>query len=291
MSNEFKAHIMVLLATFLVAGSFILSKKLAGIVHPISLTLLRFTIATFVLAPFVLFHAKKRTLIFSTFPRAMLISFFYVLYFLLFFKALEYTDALSTGTLYTLVPLVTAILCIFFFRDRIPLKQLFIYICGIIGTLIVVFKGDIQLLLRFSLGQGEFIFLGAVVSMALYSIFMKIVHKKEDDMSVLVLMTLLSGTLWLLGAKMLWNIPLEWQNLSMKDLSYLLYLSIIATFITAYLYQRGTVLIGPKKVMAYIYLSPASIALLLYFFEGATLSTEVCVGIVISTIATFLLLK
>jgi len=291
MSNEFKAHVMVLLATFLVAGSFILSKKLAGIVHPISLTLLRFTIATFVLAPFVLFHAKKRALIFSTFPRAMLISFFYVLYFLLFFKALEYTDALSTGTLYTLVPLVTAILCIFFFRDRIPLKQLFIYICGIIGTLIVVFKGDIQLLLRFSLGQGEFIFLGAVVSMALYSIFMKIVHKKEDDMSVLVLMTLLSGTLWLLGAKMLWNIPLEWQNLSMKDLSYLLYLSIIATFITAYLYQRGTVLIGPKKVMAYIYLSPASIALLLYFFEGATLSTEVCVGIVISTIATFLLLK
>lgn len=291
MSNEFKAHVMVLLATFLVAGSFILSKKLAGIVHPISLTLLRFTIATFVLAPFVLFHAKKRSLIFSTFPRAMLISFFYVLYFLLFFKALEYTDALSTGTLYTLVPLVTAILCIFFFRDHIPLKQLFIYICGIIGTLIVVFKGDIQLLLRFSLGQGEFIFLGAVVSMALYSIFMKIVHKKEDDMSVLVLMTLLSGTLWLLGAKMLWNIPLEWQNLSMKDLSYLLYLSIIATFITAYLYQRGTVLIGPKKVMAYIYLSPASIALLLYFFESATLSTEVCVGIVISTIATFLLLK
>lgn len=291
MSNSFKAHLMVILATFLVAGSFIISKKLAGIVHPISLTLLRFTIATFVLAPFVLFNAKKRARIFSTFPRAMLISFFYVLYFLLFFKALEYTDALSTGTLYTLVPLVTAILCIFFFRDRIPVKQFFIYICGIIGTLIVVFKGDIALLLRFSLGHGELIFLGAVMSMAFYSIFMKIVHKKDDDMSVLVLMTLLSGTFWLLGAKVLWNIPLAWHNLSTKDLGYLLYLSVIATFITAYLYQKGTIIIGPKKVMAYVYLSPASIALLLYFFEGTTLSLEVCVGIAISTVATFLLLK
>ena len=282
---------MVLLATVLVAGSFVLSKKLAGVIHPISLTLLRFTIATFVLAPFVLFNAQKRARILSTFPRAMIISFFYVLYFLLFFKALEYTDALSTGTLYTLVPLVTAILCIFFFRERIPLKQLLIYVCGIAGTLIVVFKGDIQLLLRFSLGQGEFIFLGAVLSMALYSIFMKIVHKKEDDMSVLVLMTLLSGTVWLLGAKVLWSIPLKWQNLSMQDVSYLLYLSVIATFITSYLYQKGTILIGPKKVMAYIYLSPASIALLLYLFEGTSLSLEVCVGIAISTIATFLLLK
>jgi len=291
MSNGFKAHLMVLLATVLVAGSFVLSKKLAGVIHPISLTLLRFTIATFVLAPFVLFNAQKRARILSTFPRAMIISFFYVLYFLLFFKALEYTDALSTGTLYTLVPLVTAILCIFFFRERIPLKQLLIYVCGIAGTLIVVFKGDIQLLLRFSLGQGEFIFLGAVLSMALYSIFMKIVHKKEDDMSVLVLMTLLSGTVWLLGAKVLWSIPLKWQNLSMQDVSYLLYLSVIATFITSYLYQKGTILIGPKKVMAYIYLSPASIALLLYLFEGTSLSLEVCVGIAISTIATFLLLK
>jgi len=145
MSNGFKAHLMVLLATVLVAGSFVLSKKLAGVIHPISLTLLRFTIATFVLAPFVLFNAQKRARILSTFPRAMIISFFYVLYFLLFFKALEYTDALSTGTLYTLVPLVTAILCIFFFRERIPLKQLLIYVCGIAGTLIVVFKGDIQL--------------------------------------------------------------------------------------------------------------------------------------------------
>jgi len=110
-------------------------------------------------------------------------------------------------------------------------------------------------------------------------------------MSVLVLMTLLSGTVWLLGAKVLWSIPLKWQNLSMQDVSYLLYLSVIATFITSYLYQKGTILIGPKKVMAYIYLSPASIALLLYLFEGTSLSLEVCVGIAISTIATFLLLK
>ena len=282
---------MVLLATFLVAGSFIISKKLAGVIHPISLNLLRFLIAACVLAPFVLLDAKRRARIFNTLGRALIISFFYTFYFILFFQALEYTTALSTGTLYTLLPLTTAILCIFFFKERISQTQLFIYVCGIIGTLIVVFKGDINLLLHFSLGRGELIFLGAILCMSAYAICMKVLHQKEDDMLVLVLMTLVGGSFWMLAAKVVFDVPLQWEILNLTALKYVLYLAIIATFVTAYLYQKSTVLIGPKKVMAYIYLNPASIALLLYIFEGTTLSIEVVIGIAISTVATFLLLK
>ncbi|AFL68325.1 DMT family transporter [Sulfurospirillum barnesii] len=288
--NKVKAHLMVLLATFLIAGSFIVSKKLAGVIHPISLTLLRFLVAVTFLAPFILLDVQKRAHMRHTFARALLISFFYTLYFILFFKALEYTSALSTGTLYTLVPLVTAILCIFFFKERISQKQLFVYVCGIVGTLMVVFKGDMTLLLRFSLEKGELIFLGAILCMSLYAICMKVLHKKEDNMLVLVFMTLIGGVLWMFGATLLFKIPLQWNTLNLPSLSYLLYLSIIATFFTSYLYQKGTVGIGPKKVMAYVYLSPASIALLLYFMEGTTLSWEVFLGIGISAVATFLLL-
>ena len=55
------------------------------------------------------------------------------------FKALEYTTVLNTGSIYTLVPLMTAILCIFSLK-KIPLAQLIVYIIGIISTLIVVLK-------------------------------------------------------------------------------------------------------------------------------------------------------
>jgi len=127
--------------------------------------------------------------------------------------------------------------------------------------------------------------------MALYSISTKFFHRKDDDMGVLVFMTLVGGTLWMGSALMLFHIPLEWEHLNTTHLNYLLYLAIITTFFTVYLYQKATVVIGPKKVMAYVYLSPASIALLLYLFEGVTLSIAVCVGIAISAVATFLLLK
>lgn len=76
MSGTLKAHLMVLLATLLVAGSFIVSKKLAGVIHPISLNLLRFSIASLVLAPFILLNAIKRAKIVTVLPRTLIISFF-----------------------------------------------------------------------------------------------------------------------------------------------------------------------------------------------------------------------
>ena len=56
--KSIQSHLLVLLATFLVAGSFIASQKISGIIDPISLTLYRFVFATLLLAPFIFFQKK-----------------------------------------------------------------------------------------------------------------------------------------------------------------------------------------------------------------------------------------
>ena len=291
MPKESKAHLLVLLNTFLVAGSFIASQKIAGLIHPISLTLLRFVLASIVLSPFIFFNSTKREKLTKTFPKAMMISLFYSLYFIAFFKALEITTALNTGTLYTLVPLVTAILCIFFFKERISPFQLLIYLCGIMGTVTIVFKGELSLLLHFSINRGDFIFLSAVLFMAIYSILTKFLHHEEDDVLVLVFMTLIGGCLWMFAALMLMDIPLQWERITGNALFYMLYLVIGATLLTVYLTQKASIVIGPKKVMAYVYINPASIALLLYLIEGTTLTWDIGVGIGVSAVSTLLLLN
>lgn len=291
MPKESKAHLLVLLNTFLVAGSFIASQKIAGLIHPISLTLLRFVLASILLSPFIFFNSTKREKLTKTFPKAMMISLFYSLYFIAFFKALEITTALNTGTLYTLVPLVTAILCIFFFKERISPFQLLIYLCGIMGTVTIVFKGELSLLLHFSINRGDFIFLSAVLFMAIYSILTKFLHHEEDDVLVLVFMTLIGGCLWMFAALMLMDIPLQWERITGNALFDMLYLVIGATLMTVYLTQKASIIIGPKKVMAYVYINPASIALLLYLIEGTTLTWDIGVGIGVSAVSTLLLLN
>lgn len=291
MSQTFKAHLLVFLATFLVAGSFIASAKLSGIIDSISLTLFRFVLASLFLAPIIFLNKKFRIKVLSTLPRAMIISLFYSFYFILFFKALESTTALNAGTLYTLVPLLTAIFCVFIFKDKISFFQMILYFIGIVGTCIVVFKGNLELFFSFSLNHGDFIFLIATVFMALYSISLKFLHKKDDELLVLVFTTLIGGCLWMFLALKILNIPMQWEKIQGDLTFYMAYLVIGTTVITVYLYQKASIIIGPKKLMAYVYLNPAMVAVLMYIFEGKLITSWIFVGILISTFATIVLLK
>jgi len=221
----------------------------------------------------------------------MIISLFYSLYFISFFKALETTTALNAGTIYTLVPLITAVFCVFIFKDKISFYQMILYFIGIIGTCIVVFKGNLELFLSFSLNYGDFIFLFATVFMALYSISLKFLHKKDDELFVLVFTTLLGGCIWMFLALEIFNIPLEWKKIEGDLIFYMAYLVIGATLTTVYLYQKSSIILGPKKLMAYIYLNPAAVAVLMYIFERKLITSWILVGIIISTFATIVLLK
>jgi len=206
------------------------------------------------------------------------------------FKCLQYTTALNTGTIFTLVPLLTAIFALLVFKEHIYSKQVLIYFLGIVGTTIVVFKGDMELFLSLSLNNGDILFAFATISMALYSISGKYFYKKDDHLIVLVFMTLVGGSIWMVLALIFFDIPLEWGKIEGELFLYMTYLSIAATLVTSYLYHRAIVNIGPKKVMAYVYLNPATIALLLFIFEKVTIPFGSIIGIVISSLATIVLL-
>jgi drug/metabolite transporter (DMT)-like permease len=290
MSQTLKAHFLVLLATFLIGGSFIVSKKLSGIIDPISLTLFRFVFASIVLAPIIFLKQKYRVKIKESFKRTMVISLFYSLYFIGLFKALEFTTALNTGTLFTLVPLLTAIVAIFVFKQSITLPQFLVYIVGIIGTCIVIFKGDLTLFLTLSLNKGDIIFLFALIAMVFYSISARYFYKEGDEILTLTFMTLIGGCVWMGLALAFFDIPLEWYKIQDDLFIYMIYLTIGATLVTVYLYQKATITLGPKKIMAYVYLNPASIALLLLIFGSVSIPMWSIVGIIISFFATVTLL-
>ncbi|WP_066165568.1 DMT family transporter [Aliarcobacter cryaerophilus] len=290
MSKELNSHLIVLLATFLVGGSFIVSQKLSGIIDPISITLLRFVIASLVLVPIIFFNQNYRKKLIPTFNRAMIISFFYSIFFIGLFKSLEYTTALNTGTIFTLVPFITAIFAIFIFKQKIDFIQYIVYFIGIIGTSMVVFKGNLELFISLSLNNGDVIFLLAIFSMALYSICMKYFHKEDDELIVLVFMTLFGGVIWMSLSLIIFDIPLNWTKIGTEEFLYIIYLSILATLVTSYLYQRGTIFLGPKKVMAYVYLNPATIIIISYFTIHEEINTFIFIGILISSFATFILL-
>jgi drug/metabolite transporter (DMT)-like permease len=291
MTENIKAHILVFIATILIAFSFIISGKLSGLINPISLTLFRFVFAFILLLPIILVIKKYRVRIKKSFSKGLKISLFYSLYFILLFKALEFTSALNTATLFTLVPLVTAVFASFIFSDKLNISKLIVYIIGMIGTLIVIFDGSLEAIINLTFNNGDIIFLFAVFAMATYSISAKYFYEKDDEVLVITLMTLFGGIIWMSLALIIFDIPLEWTKIEGQNFWYMVYLTIGATLFTVFLYQKATIIIGPNKVMAYVYLNPAVVALIMYIFEREVINIEVSFGIFLSTFATIFLLK
>jgi len=210
------------------------------------------------------------------------------MYFVCLFESLTITTVLNTGTLFTVVPFVTALISFIFLKEKISTQKAIVYVVGAMGTVWVVFQGNIDLLLSFSLNKGDLLFLLGAVSMCCYAVAMKYLYK-DDEMIVLVFSILLGGVFWSSLILLVKDQPLQW-NLIEGSITYnMLYLAIAATLITTYLSQKATIILGPNKVISYFYLNPAFVAILLYLMNDIKIEMIIIPGILLSIIATILL--
>nr|WP_254230199.1 DMT family transporter [Vibrio coralliilyticus] len=279
---------MSLLVTALVAGSFLSSEKLSGVINPFSLTLLRFLLAALVLLPFILAKKHRIKMATNVFPRSLIMGLFFAIFFICIFRALETTTALNTGTLYTLVPFITAIVSVFLFKEKISFQLFGVYLVGAVGTCWVVVQGDLETLLRLNLNKGDILFLLGCMSMVCFSVSMKVFHRGEETI-VTVFCTLLGGAFWMMLALFVFHQPLDWSVLNTELTIHMLYLALFATLVSTFIIHKTTVVLGPAKVMAYIYLSPVFVAIIMLLFEGKSIPTVVYPGIVLSILSTVIL--
>lgn len=287
-STTFQGHLYILIATFLIGGSFIAVENLAGLIDPFSLILLRFLVSVIILAPFVLVKKNYREMILPTLKRGFILSSLYAGFFVLQLKALETTTALNTGALYTLTPLLTALLSIPFFKDKISIKQYAIFLLAAISTCGVIFKGSIDSFLAFSLNSGDYIFFASMFLMAFYSIFLKTFQRGEKAI-VMVFSILLGGSIWMGIILFLFDIPLNWHLVKGEYALNIAYLIVMTTLFTLYLYQKATAILNPKIIMSYTYINPAVVAILVAFLYEYKLDFIVWIFIFLSCLITVLL--
>lgn len=286
--THLKYHLLLVFSTVIIAASFISAQILSHSMDPASLALMRFSLAALILAPFVIAKKERRQLFVRIIPKGLIISFFYATFFLIMFKALKTTTTLNTGTLYTLVPFLTALFSIFLFRDKIRAGTLLVYIISTIGTLWVIARGDINVLLHLNLNQGDALFLVGCFSMVGFSVSMKLLYKGED-MLVFVFTTLLSGATWMGASLLLSGQAPDYSKMTLNMSLHMAYLTVFATLVTSWIMQIATVKLSPRQVSAYIYLNPVFVAFIAMLTTGQSLPVSVYPGIALSVLATLLL--
>lgn len=253
-------HLLMVISATLVSTSFTVGEAIAADLDPAVLTLLRFLLASILLAPVIsLKHSLKPN--WSLIGRSAIISCCLVLFFWCMFLALRYTTALNTSVIFTLVPSISGLFATFLVRERLGRPQLFALALGLIGALWVIFRGDIELLLAMAWNRGDLIFLLGCLSMALYTPLVKLLYRGES-MLLMTFWVLVTGSVWLLlfGADKL--LVVEWAAVRPMVWWALLYLAVFTTVITFFLTQYCTPHIGATRAMAYSYLYPGLVLLI-----------------------------
>lgn len=292
--SQRNGHLAMLLFSILVAGSFSFGGLISNLVAPTAINALRFFIAAIVLGAYLFLNrniGRKDFLKLTYQPwRFAILGGSFGIYFVLMFESLKTTSAISASTIYTLVPIMSAILSYFILKQiatkRITLA-LFIAACG---ALWVIFDADINKLLEFNLGRGEIIFFIGCIAHALYIPLVRFFHRGEIP-TVATFAVIAWACIFIMAFGLNDILEVEWLVLPLIFWLVLLYVAILASALTFFLIQYATLRLPSAKVMAYTYLTPAWVVIIDGLMGKDLPSGYVLFGFIAIAIALLMLFK
>jgi len=285
-----RGHVAMLLFSVLVAGSFSLGALAANEIAPAALNAVRFAIAGVVIgAAAMATTGLPRSALVAPW-RYLILGGLFAAYFVLMFEGLKTAPPVSAAAVFTLTPLLSAVVGYLLLRQILTPRMALALALGAVGALWVIFKADLAALLSFEIGRGEAIYFVGCTAHAIYTPLIRKLNRGEPPV-VFSFFTLLGG----LGALVLWG----WSDLRATDWASLpaivwvtiLYVAIAASSVTFVLLQYATLRLPSSKVMAYTYMVPSWVILWEVALGGAAPPALVIAGVALTILALVMLLK
>ena len=297
-AEALRGHAAMLGFSAAVSGSFSLGSLVANDIGPAALTSVRMLLASGLLAALVFAVPGYGRGGRQGFDRAdlaapwryVLLAVLYGGYFVLMFEALKTAQPVSAGAVFTLTPLMAAGFAWPLLGQRLSPVVAGALAIGATGAIWVIFRGDLDALLRFDVGRGEGIFFLACIAHAFYAPMLRKLNRGESAMITASLVTFAG---FFVTAAYGWRefLATEWLALPLIVWVALAYLVVFATAFAASAIQFAAQRLPSSKVMAYTYLTPAWIILWEVALGHGVPGTLVLPGIALICVALLILLR
>lgn len=167
--------------------------------------------------------------------------------------ALKYTQASNVGLIVSAIPVFTALIMHFIFKDeKISLNFLVGFLLAMMGICIIIYNGRV---LRLN-PLGDFLAVISALLFAIYSILIKKVSSEYNQLFV-VRKIFFYGVITMIPIIFIRNINLlKISNLTISISLNMLYLSIFASVLCFIMWNKSVKIIGSLKTTNYIYLVP-----------------------------------
>ena len=248
----------------------------------------RWTLASLVIAPFSWrYFVRDLPVIKKHLPILLLLAFLGVGSFnTLLYSGLQYTQALNSVLLQTLLSAIVLVLSRVLFGVKIRALQVLGVAIAFIGAAIIIFKGSLTTLLNFRLNPGDIIILLAVVLYAGYTVLLQ-KRPKIHPLSF-VFATFILGAPMILPFYVFESVTVRPVHLNSLTLLSFLYVAIFPSILSYLFYNRGVELVGANQAGLIAYMSPVFGTVLAIVFLGESFKVFHAFGILLIFLGVFI---
>ncbi|WP_241745313.1 DMT family transporter [Lysinibacillus sphaericus] len=259
----------MLITSLLWGGNFVVAKTLVAHASPLTLTTVRWLIAVIVLVPLVWWKEKKLVPPKQAIVPLMLMGVTGIAFFNIFqFLALERTTSTNAGLISTMNTISIALFSFVLLKEKITKWQLSAMILSLFGVVLVLSKGDWQLLLDFQFNTGDLWMLAAVCVWGLYSVCSKWAMQTTSPLMA----TCYAGIFGVLMLLPFTSTDFTFTNVNTSFILSMLYTGIISTVVCMVFWNIGVQKLGATTSGIFLNFNPIFTALLAYLFIGENMS-------------------
>ncbi len=270
---------LIFIALLFWAGNMVAGRATVGLVAPVTLACMRWSIAG-VIALFLARRHLKRDwpAIRAGWRPLVLLSLTGISgYNTLVYLGLQSTTAINGFLINTTLASVVALMCFLLFRDRLGRRAALGLVVAMSGVVWVILGGDLTKLLSLTLNRGDLIVFAGVVCYALYTALLR--KRPDIHPMTFIAVTFILGFLFLLpfwvleaatGMTAVWDDPRTWSVIG--------YLAIFPSLVSFLCFNRGVALIGANRASALLLMMPLVGVVLSMIFLGEALILAHVVG-------------
>lgn len=277
---KFPPQALLVFATLLWGGNFVIGRAVAGDIPPITLAFLRWIVAFIIFFPIAYSRTKKEwPMLKKHFGAVIILALTGVAAFnTLVYIGLHYTTSINASLMNSSTPIIIYILSFLFLKERLTKFQLFGTLLSLAGVLFIISGGSFESLLAFSFNKGDIIVLVAVFCWSIYSLLIKKYAGKLPGYSTF-LVTIALGALMLLPFTvyelLTTSQAIIWGT---STIGAIFYVGIIASIVAFLSWNTGVVALGANKAGIYLNFIPVFATIFAVLFLDEQLLVAQVIG-------------
>ena len=251
-----EAYLLLSLTSLFWSGNVVLGRFVAAYIPPITLSVIRWAGAFFILLPFAARHLARDWPLIRRHAGllALLALTGFSAYNTMAYYGLHFTTAINGLLLQSVAPLFVALWSFVLFRDRLSLRQGAGILLSLAGVIVIVCRGSLEILLAIAFNRGDLWFVVALLIYAFYAAMLRI-RPPLHPLSFLAV-GMGGGAVLLLPAMALEIVAGQSMVLDTVTALSLIYVCIFPSLLGYLFLNRGIELIGANRAAPFIHLVP-----------------------------------